>query len=114
DRPRGGRLASMSASRLKDLLGHVPATAELAWALRGGNAPIDGFKLEELRAQLPGWVDAVSHSPLKAQAGRKALVFATLHYWIHHATLLSLALRGLGHRVNLAYLPYATWKDNVP
>lgn len=104
----------MPASRLKDFLGHVPATAELAWALRGGNAPIDGFKLEELRAQLPSWVDAVNNSPLKAQAGGKVLVFATLHYWIHHATLLSLALRGLGHDVNMAYLPYATWKDNVP
>jgi len=103
-----------AASRLKDFLGHVPATAELAWALRGGDAPIDGFKLEELRAQLPGWVSAVQNSPLKTQAGRKALVFATLHYWIHHASLLSLALRGMGHDVTLAYLPYATWKDDVP
>ncbi|MCL4256975.1 MAG: hypothetical protein KJZ53_00440, partial [Anaerolineales bacterium] len=103
-----------AASRLKDLLGHVPATAELAWALRGGDAPIDGFKLEELRAQLPGWVGAVQNSPLKAQAGRKALVFATLHYWINHASLLSLALRGMGHDVTLSYLPYATWKADVP
>lgn len=103
-----------AASRLKDLLGHVPATAELAWALRGGDAPIDGFKLEELRAQLPAWIDAVQNSPLKMQTGRKALVFATLHYWIHHASLLSLALRGLGHDVTLAYLPHATWKADVP
>lgn len=97
-------------TKLKRVLGELPLTAELDFALRGGSAPVDGFKLEELREHLPAWVSAVQASPLRKQAGRKALVFATLHYWISHATLLSLALAGTGNDVTLAYLPYSNWK----
>jgi hypothetical protein len=101
-------------TKLKRVLGELPLAAELDFALRGGNAPVDGFKLEELRAHLPAWVEAVQASPLRNQSGRKALVFATLHYWISHATLLSLALAGSGNDVTLAYLPYSNWKKPLP
>jgi hypothetical protein len=100
-------------SALKQVLGGLPLAAELDWALRGRRAPVDGFKLEELKEALPSWVEAAANSPLRNQPGKKVLVFATLHYWISHATLLSLALAGLGHDATLAYLPYATWKKPV-
>jgi hypothetical protein len=100
-------------SALKQVLGGLPLAAELDWALRGRRAPVDGFKLEELKDALPAWVEAAANSPLRNQPGKNVLVFATLHYWISHATLLSLALAGMGHNATLAYLPYATWKKPV-
>lgn len=104
----------LAGSRIKRVLGELPLAAELDWALRGRKAPGDGFKLEELRAVLPKWSRQAAESPLRDQPGRKVLVFATLHYWISHAALLSLALAGQGHEVTLAYLPYSTWKKPVP
>lgn len=103
--------------RLKGWLGSLPLTAELDWSLRGRKAPGDGFKLEELRTALPSWCAAASVAAdavaQQATTSRKTLVFATLHYWIGHAALLSLALAGSGHQTTLAWLPYATWKEPV-
>lgn len=103
----------LSGTRLKRVLGDLPLAAELDWALRGRQAAMDGFNLDELKAALPAWCEQVKASPLRGQAGRKVLVFATLHYWVTHAALLSLALAGQGHQVALTYLPYATWKKPV-
>ena len=41
---------------------------------------------------------------------KKVLIFVTLRYWIEHATLMGMALAGLGHEVTLAYLPYPNWR----
>ena len=103
----------LSRTKVKRVLGELPLAAELDWALRGRGAPMDGFKLEELKTTLPEWCRQVEASPMRKKKGRKVLLFATLHYWISHATLLSLALAGLGHETTLAYLPYATWKKTV-
>lgn len=100
----------LNSTRVKRVLGELPLAAELDWALRGRRAPMDGFKLEELKAELPKWCRQVESSPMRLQKGRKVLVFATLHYWIGHAAILSMALAGMGHATTLAYLPYATWK----
>lgn len=103
----------LAGTRIKRVLGEVPLAAELDWALRGRGAPVDGFKLEELKASLPNWCRQVKDSPLRDQKGCKALVYATLHYWINHAALLSLALVGQGHETTLAYSPYANWKKAI-
>lgn len=101
------------ATKLKRVLGELPLAAELDWALRGRHAPGDGFKLEEIKAALPDWVGQVAHSPLRKRAGKRVLVFATLHYWISHAILLSLSLAGMGHKVTFSYLPYSNWKKQI-
>jgi hypothetical protein len=88
----------------------MPLAAEVDWALRGKGKPVGGFKLEELRDALPEWCEQSRQSPLREAKGKKILVFATLHYWIGHATLSALALRGMGHEVTLATLPYANWQ----
>ncbi len=103
----------LGATKIKRVLGELPLAAELDWALRGHGAPMDGFNLEELKAALPGWCQQAALSPQRSQKTQKVLVFATLHYWINHATLLSLALAGLGNQVTLAYLPYSNWKKPV-
>ncbi|HEX9018634.1 MAG TPA: hypothetical protein VF806_05585 [Anaerolineaceae bacterium] len=48
-----------------------------------------------------------------APLGRKVFIFATLHYWIEHATLLATALAAQGHKVTLGYLPYAEWQSPI-
>lgn len=103
----------LRSPKVKRILGGLPLAAELDWALRGKGAPVGGFKLEELRAALPGWAAQAADSPLRGQPGRKALIFATLHYWLSHAALLSLGLAGMGHDVSLAYLPYSNWQKPV-
>lgn len=103
----------LTGTKIKRVLGELPLAAELDWALRGRRAPGGGFKLEELRAALPEWCRQVEASTLRARKGQKALVYATLHYWISQGTLLSLAFTGLGHEIALAYSPYANWKDPV-
>jgi hypothetical protein len=103
----------LTGTKIKRVLGEMPLAAELDWALRGRGNSVDGFNLDEMKAALPEWCKQVAASPLLAKGGRKVLVYATLHYWISHATLVSLALTGLGHDVTLAYSPYATWKKPV-
>ena len=102
-----------AGSAVKRVLGELPLTAELDWKLRGKAKAAGGFKLEELRVLLPDWVSAVENSPLRQESGRRVLIYATLHYWLTHATLIALALRGLGHEVSLAYAPYNNWQKQV-
>ncbi|MQC26236.1 MAG: hypothetical protein DWG76_02150 [Chloroflexi bacterium] len=103
----------LRSPRIKRVLGHLPLAAEIDWALHGRKEPVGGFKLEGLRATLPEWVRQAVASPLRAQSGKKVLLYATLHYWLEHAALSGLALAGLGHNVTLAYSPYSNWRKPV-
>jgi hypothetical protein len=94
---------------IKKVLGEIPLVAELDWALRGKGAPVGGYKLEEMKEELPKWCEAVTSSPLRHKRGQRVLIFATLHYWMSHAALTALALAGMGHDVTLGYYPYASW-----
>jgi hypothetical protein len=99
---------------LKQLLGDLPLTAEVYWSLRQAGKPIGGgYSLHRLEDRLPLWCEEVHATRKVVESGRRILVFATLRYWIEHATLLCLGLAGLGHRVWLSYLPYANWKKPV-
>lgn len=105
---------------LKHILGELPYLAALSSQFRlGGRQEPFGkkFSLRRVEQNLPAWIAQAqagrqSH-PATEAAGRKVLVFATLRYWIEHATLLSLALSGMGHRVTLSYLAYANWRRPV-
>ena len=44
---------------------------------------------------------------------RKIFLFASLHYWIEHTTLLGLALAAQGHKPILGYLPYGDWQKPI-
>ncbi len=95
---------------LKRLLGELPLTAELYWQVRQNGRPLSrSFSLRRTEQRLPEWRAAVEASLKHVPKGKKVLIFATLRYWIEHATLLGMALAGLGHAVSLAYLPYANW-----
>ena len=97
---------------LKKVLGDLPLAAEAYWYLaQAGRPPRGHFSLENLAEVLPDWRQQVEEAAWKARDGKRILVFATLHYWIEHAALLSLALSGMGHQVTLAFLPYGEWKQ---
>jgi len=99
---------------IKQLLGEVPFTAELYWLIRQRGRPLQSrFSLRHLQAELPGIVKEAEELRKKSAQGKKVFVFATLHYWIEHAALLSSALAALGHKVTLGYLPYAEWQSPI-
>ncbi|HLE52236.1 MAG TPA: hypothetical protein VI755_09240 [Anaerolineales bacterium] len=95
----------------KKFLGELPLTAEAYWHLRQPGRPLNkSFTLQELQQGLLEWRAQAEKAAHGAQPGKNVLIFSTLHYWISHATLLGLALAGLGQVVTLAYLPYGKWQ----
>jgi len=106
----------MNAIRPKDLLknslGSLPYAADLYFLLRQSR-PQTRYNLEQLAAHLPEAVAQVRPFAQKAPKGKRLLLFATLHYWVEQAVMIGLALRGLGHEVTVAYLPYADWRKPV-
>jgi hypothetical protein len=105
----------MSAgSRVKDLLGQLPFTAELYWQFRNPEKKaFSRFNLETLKARLPQLVAEVKPHIGTDPTGRKVFFFASWHYWIIHTTLCGLTLRGLGHDVTLGYLPYSDYDKPI-
>ena len=107
----------MSASRketIKNIIGQIPFSAELYWLIRQRGKPIQSrFSLKNLNEKLPEIKQQVSVLREKAEPGKKVLVFASLHYWIEHAALLSMALSAQGHQVTLGYLPFSDWQTSI-
>lgn len=109
----------VSKQDLKNILGQIPLTAEAYWYIRQPGKPVTPeFNLDRLDQSIVEWRSQVMSSRVfmemsKANppGGKKRLfIFATLRYWLEHATLLGMTLAGLGNTVTLAYLPYARWQ----
>ena len=92
---------------LKDMLGRVPLAADIYDSLRGGR-PRTRYNLEQLDQHLPALVADLQPYLARQATGSNVLIFATLHYWIEQAVVIGLVLRGMGHRVSIAYLPYSS------
>ena len=101
-----------NTSSIKHLLGQIPFTADLYDAIRR-ERPRTRYNLEQLAAHLPDAVEQVRPFAEKALKGRKLLLFATLHYWVEQAAMIGLALRGMGHDVTIAYLPFSDWRKEL-
>jgi hypothetical protein len=97
---------------IKTILGSIPYTADLFDAIRR-DRPRTRYNLEQLTAHLPAAVEQVRPFAGRTHKGKKLLLFATLHYWVEQAAMIGLALRGLGHDVTVAYLPYADWRKEL-
>jgi len=97
---------------LKNLLGEIPFTVDLYDSIRKGR-PRTRYNLEQLANHLPAAVEQARPFIENAKPGKKLLLFATLHYWIEQAAIVGLALRGLGHEVTIAYLPYHDWRKDI-
>jgi len=97
---------------LKNFLGSFPFTADLYDAIRK-DRPRTRYNLEQLAEYLPEAIEQVLPFADKAPKRKKLLLFATLHYWVEQAAIVGLALRGFGHDVTVAYLPYGDWRKEV-
>lgn len=100
---------------LKTVLGQVPLTAELYWLMRGSDKTLNSrFSLKKLDQHMAELVEQASALKMAAKpGGKKIFIFSTLHYWIEHATVMGMALAGLGHEVTLGYLPYHDWQNPI-
>jgi hypothetical protein len=100
---------------VKNILGYLPYTAELYWLVRHKDKPLQTqFNLKQLNAHLPQLVKEVQAIRQEGNIkGKKVFLFATLHYWIEHATLLGLSLAAMGHDVTVGFLPYANWQKEI-
>lgn len=101
----------LNKATLKQFLGDLPWVPEAYWRLRSYGRPVTAkFDLHRLKNALPEWcAQANAARPALADHQKSVLVFGTLRYWLENVTVLGLALAGQGHRVTLAYLPYAEW-----
>ena len=98
-------------STLKELLGQLPLAAEVYGMLRQpGKSLTADFSLDQLDQNLSAWKAQAALAKKSAPPGKKVFIFGMLRYWLEHASLLGLALAGMGHSVTLAYLPYAKWQ----
>lgn len=100
------------ASTLKRVLGQLPIAAAMYDAVRPIR-PRTRYNLEQLRSHLPAAVEQARPYASASPAGRKILLFATLHYWIEQAAIVGLTLRGMGHDVTVGYLPYSSWQRDI-
>jgi hypothetical protein len=99
----------------KKILGELPLTADIYWLLQQSEEPpTKNYYLNKLENALPRWVDQVNNCDIRSiKNGKRVLIFAALHYWISHITLIGTTLSGLGHDVELMYLPYARWEEPI-
>ncbi len=103
---------------IKDILSKIPYSADLYDAMRPVR-PKTRYNLSQLEKALPGAVQQTRPFAEKASNhrspydGKKIVIFATLHYWVEQAAIIGLALRGMGHDVTIAYLPYGDWDKPI-
>lgn len=96
--------------RIKQILGDIPLTAEFYWLVRRSESPTSvRYSLKALKEVLPDTISAVETFRKKAEPGKKIFLFASMHYWLEHISMMALALSGQGHKVTLGYFPYAKW-----
>jgi hypothetical protein len=104
----------LQRAQIRNWLGEIPFAADVYWMLRQRNRPRrEHFSMERLRQALPRARQIVEPLARAALPGKEVLFFATLHYWIEQASLISLVLAAYGHRVTLMTLPYAEWHYRV-
>ena len=97
---------------LKRTLGKLPLTAEMMQILKpiSGELPC-GYRLDRMEEVLPEWISSVedARERIDPYQPRNVLIIASLRWWLEYCTALGLLLTGLGHHVDIAYLPYRTW-----
>ncbi len=112
----------VSKQDLKNILGQIPLTAEAYWYLRQPGKPVTPeFALDRLEQAIPEWRSQVMGSKVynslnrsrSADEHKRVFIFATLRYWLEHATLLGMSLAGQGCSVTLSYLPFARWQAPI-
>ena len=112
---RKDKSTTLAKNIIKKVLGQVPFTAEIYWLIRHRDKSLNSrFSLSKLNDNLPNICSQIENMPPLEDGEKKNIfVFASLHYWISHATITGLVLRGMGHHVTLGYLPYHDWQNEI-
>jgi hypothetical protein len=101
--------------QFKRVIGKLPLAPEIVQIIRPvtGELPC-GYRLDRMQTLIPEWASYVADMRKKADPyrPRKVLITASLRWWLEYCTALGLLLTGLGHDVDLAYLPYRTWWES--
>jgi len=99
---------------IKNLVEELPFSADIYWLLRHrGRSFHSRFDMDALSARLPEILVQVKPHIKSTTPGKKVFFFASWHYWIMHAALSGLTLRGLGYDVTLGYLPYSDYDEPI-
>jgi hypothetical protein len=97
-------------------MGYVPLAAEILQTLKpvAGELP-GGYRLDRLASALPEWIAATEKARRTADPfrPRRVLFVASLRWWLEYGAAVCLLFSGLGHDVDLAYVPYRTWWETV-
>jgi hypothetical protein len=103
-------MADIRKDRIKQFLGDIPLTAEVFWLVHRSDNPANvRYSLRHVKEVLPETIEAAQAARKHAQPGKKVFLFASMHYWLEHISMMSIALAAQGHDVTLAYFPYAKW-----
>lgn len=109
----------LNKSLIKNIAGKLPLTAEVYWLLRQqGRAPYKYFSMQQLEKRLPSLCAQAAQATRSGageslMSGQRVVIFSMLRKWIEHATLLGIALAGLGNETTSLYLPYARWDRHL-
>ena len=111
----GNRLKKLKDSA-KRAVGSLPMAAEIYQrSFSGGVAPSSGYALDHLRLKLSDWALAAesARNTIELHGGSNILLVGYLRWWFEYAAAMGLLLVGAGHEVDLAYVPYRNWTDEV-
>ncbi len=100
---------------LRNILGEIPLTAEFYYELKKkNNEPISTrYRLKNIQSRMPQILEDLKANRKSCAKPKKIFVFASLHYWIEHAAMVSLYFGAQGHDVTFGYLPYSDWQKDV-
>jgi hypothetical protein len=101
---------------VKKTAGSLPMAAEIYQrSFSGGAAPASGYALDHLSLKLTDWARAAksARNTIELRGGSNILLVGYLRWWFEYAVAMGLLLVGAGHVVDLAYVPYRNWTDEV-
>jgi hypothetical protein len=101
---------------VKKVVGSVPMAAEMYQRILSPSIPpSNGFELDRLRMKLPDWHHAAesARSLRGVDEGSRILLVGYLRWWFEYAIAMGYMLVGAGHELEIAYLPFRNWTDQV-
>jgi len=100
----------------KRVLGRVPLSAEFwQWIHPATSEIAGGYRVDRLEEALADWIAAAvaARRTIKLDRPKRVLMISSLSWWLEYATAMGLLLAGMGHTVELAFLPYRRWTERV-
>jgi hypothetical protein len=99
---------------LGKLFGLKSSSQIVSWFLRTSHQKSSTrFNLDPLNSRIPQLLDDVRLFVDAQPDGKNVFIFASMHFWIYHIVVTGLALRGLGNKVTIGYLPYGDFTKPI-